>query len=241
MGKKPTIIILHGWGLSGARFEPLKKELTDSGYTVYAPDLPGFGNSGFPARALYLSDYADFLQAYIKKHSIRNPILIGHSFGGRVSLKFNFMFPGEVHALILTGTPGFTPVPKKRLILFITLAKIGKGIFSVWPLSVAQERIRNWYYYLVGARDFYRASGIMREIFKHIVQEDLNTALVAVRVPCLLVWGADDGITPVWIAEKMHSVISGSVLHILPDSDHGVSYKQPKRFVPFVTEFTESL
>jgi pimeloyl-ACP methyl ester carboxylesterase len=58
--EKPSIIILHGWGLSGEKFTGLQHELASLGYRVFAPDLPGFGKSIVPSRPYYLSDYVDF-------------------------------------------------------------------------------------------------------------------------------------------------------------------------------------
>jgi pimeloyl-ACP methyl ester carboxylesterase len=239
--KTSTIVILHGWGLSGERFRGLSDELSSLGYTVYTPDLPGFGKSEIPTKALYLVDYAEFLQSFLLQHAINNPILLGHSFGGRVSLKFTQMYPNKVKALILTGAPGVTPVPKRKLAVFVAVAKIGNFCLSIWPLNRMKDSVRQWYYYAVGARDFYRANGVMREIFKHIVQEDLMKPMQSVQSPTALIWGADDIITPFWIAEKMKTIIRGSVLISIPDSDHGVSYKQPTTFAKYVDEYLKTV
>lgn len=237
----PALIILHGWGLTASRFAPLANVLTKKGYRVFVPDFPGFGTSPMPTHPFTLSDYADFLGAYIHTHKLQSVVLIGHSFGGRVSLKYAMSQPSELFSLILTGTPGYTPIPRKKLLLFILLAKIGKFFFSMWPLTLIQEKIRLWYYYVVGAREFYRAQGVMRETFKLIVQEELTSAMQQVRVPCLLVWGALDSITPLWIAKKMHTIIKNSELIIIPDRDHGVPFKDPNTFVTNIEDFLRTL
>lgn len=239
--KKSPIIILHGWGLSREKFAPLGELLEKKGYTVFTPDLPGFGKSTPPPRPYHLSDYADFLRDYMRKNSIVNPVLIGHSFGGRVSLKYQMLFPKTINALILTGTPGYTPVPRKKLFIFVAIAKIGKFFLSLPVLNLLQENIRRWYYYVVGARDYYRAQGVMREVFKNIVQEDLASTMTTIVVPCALVWGEDDVITPVWIAKRMNTIIKGSKLIVIPEADHGVSYKSPERFVSAIGDFLKTL
>ncbi len=234
---RSAVVILHGWGLSGKTFIPLEQCLEKLGYCVYAPDLPGFGESGMPERPLTLTDYAHFLDEYLKKNRIKHPILIGQSFGGRVSLKYNQLHPKSVRALILSGTPGFTPIPKKKLLLFIALAKIGKLLFSIPPLSLFQDAVRRWYYYAVGAKEFFRAEGAMRETFKRIVQEDLVASMEVVDIPTLLLWGEYDIIVPVSIAERMHQVIAGSELIVIPEADHGVPFKQPEVFASYVKRF----
>lgn len=238
---KPPLVILHGWGLSGARFSDLTRELKNEGYRVFAPDFPGFGTSLVPSRAWTLSDYAQFLHEFTGEKKLTKPVLIGHSFGGRVALKFNAIFPGSVSALILTGVPGFTPIPKQRLMLFISLAKLGKLVFSVPPLSLVQNKVRRWYYYVIGAKEFYRAEGPMRETFKKIVAEELVGPMKMVTVPCLLVWGEGDIIVPPSIASRMQKAIGGSQLVLIPNVDHGVPFKEPKIFVSNIKRFLESL
>lgn len=238
---KSPIVILHGWGLSGKTFLPLVQCLKKQGYRVFAPDLPGFGTSTMPKRPLTLFDYAQFLDAYMKKYHIIQPILIGHSFGGRVSLKFNALYPKYTRALILSGTPGFTPIPKKKLIFFITLAKIGGFLFSIPPFHLVQDAVRRWYYYVVGAKEFFRAEGAMRDTFKRIVREDIVTCMESIDIPTLLLWGEYDIIVPLSIAERMHRLIVDSEFFVIPEANHGVLYKQPEEFASYVTRFLGKL
>lgn len=228
------IVILHGWGLSAKTFAPLAAELRRQHFQVFSPDLPGFGESVIPDRALNLEDYVTFLEMYFKKNHIEKPILIGHSFGGRVALKYQYQYPDSIHSLILTGTPGFTPIAKKKLAVFVAIAKIGK-IFFNFP------SVRNWYYYVVGAREYARAQGAMKETFKNVVSENLLDYMSSVRVPTLLVWGEQDIITPVWIAQKMKNVIHDAHVVIIPNADHGVAYKQPKEFFAAIYDFLLTL
>jgi pimeloyl-ACP methyl ester carboxylesterase len=108
-------------------------------------------------------------------------------------------------------------------------------------LSLLREAIRKWYYYAVGAREFTKAQGVMRDVFKHVVAEDLAGYMNAIHVPCLLVWGEDDRITPLWIAKRMNECIQGSTLITIPSADHGVSYKEPALFMKAIAPFLKSL
>lgn len=235
------IVVLHGWGLSAKTFEPLVAELKKHHVEVFAPDFPGFDSLHIPQKPFTLSDYVEFLHTYLERHHIVKPILIGHSFGGRVALKYQYTYPNNISALILTGAPGFTPVSRKKLSLFISIAKIGGTLFSLPLLYRLKDRVRLWYYYVVGARDFYRAEGVMRETFKNVVKEPLVTCMQNVRVPTLLVWGAKDLIVPVRIAEKMKETIAHSRLIIVPDGGHNVSYTSPKEFVRSIYDLLLSL
>lgn len=238
---KHPIVVLHGWGLSGTTFTPLVTQLRRHGFPVWAPDLPGFGNSRIPDKPLQLSDYAGFLADYFRAEHIERPVIIAQSFGGRVALKYQAIHPSNVRALVLTGTPGFTPIARKKLLLFVTIAKIGKLFFFIPFVHLFRDRVRSWYYYVVGARDYYRAEGVMRETFKRIVREELVSSMEKVHIPTLLVWGADDIIVPVSIAEKMKEVINGSRLIVLPHSGHAVSYRNPELFYEAIAPWLQSV
>ncbi len=238
---KNPIVILHGWGLSSRVFAPLVVELRKQHMSVYAPDLPGFGDSVIPDRALTLDDYVSFLEAYFKKNRITEPVIIGHSFGGRVALRYTLVHPKSAAALVLTGAPGYTPVPRKKLLLFIAVAKIGKLFFFIPLVSALRDHVRRWYYYVVGARDYYRAEGVMRDTFKNIVREELVTSMKTVQIPTKLIWGRDDVIVPVGVARRMQETIPGATLTVVPDVGHGLPYKHPKEFCAVVLPWLESL
>lgn len=238
---KYPVVILHGWALSAKTFAPLVSELKKHDIHAMAPDFPGFDSLHIPPKPLSLGDYAEFLDTYFRKRQIEKPILIGHSFGGRVALKYQSEHPKNVTALILTGAPGFTPVSRKKLALFITIAKIGGTILSLPVLYRLKDRVRLWYYYVIGARDFYRAEGVMRETFKNIVKESLVSCMENVRVPTLLVWGANDIIVPEQIARRMEKVIRGSKLAVLPREGHNVPFTNPALFAQTVVPWIQSL
>lgn len=235
--KQQDLIILHGWNLAGKRFDPLAVELKKLGYRIFAPDFPGFGAEPAPDTAWHVADYANFLNSYIKKHSIKKPVLVGHSFGGRVALKFTELYPAMVKKLVLTGTPGFSPIPSRKLRFFLVISKIGGFIFLLPGLKLVADRARKWLYYIAGAREFLRAEGSMRQTFKYIVSDDLVSAMSSVRVPCMLVWGELDSIVPVAIAKRMETQISGATLTVIPGADHGVPFRQAKQFAAEISKF----
>lgn len=235
--KQQDIIILHGWNLSGSRFEPLAQLLRQKGYRVFTPDLPGFGNEPSPKEPWHVSDYAEFLNVFIKKHDIQKPIFIAHSFGGRVALKFTHMYPGIPTKLVITGTPGYSPVPQKKMNFFLVLAKIGGILFLLPGLHLLADYARKVLYRLAGAREFYRAEGAMRQTFKNVVTDDLVEALRSVRVPCLLIWGETDSIVPVTVAEKMRDTIPHASLIIIPAIGHDMPFRHAKMFASYLWNF----
>lgn len=98
-----NIIFLHGWGGDSNQFLTFTN-LFLSNYTVYLIDLPAFGKSKIDT-VLSLEDYSNIISDFVKGIGIDNPIIIGHSFGGRIALKMLEM--NMNYKTILISTPGF--------------------------------------------------------------------------------------------------------------------------------------
>lgn len=239
--KNIPILILHGWNLSSDRFLPLKIEFEKRGYTVFCPDLPGFGENKTPQKPLYLSDYVNFVEKYIEENKLKKITLIGHSFGGRIGIKLAAQNSEYLHALILTGTPGIIPVPKSKVIFFLYLSKVGKIIFSLPILNLFKYKAQKFLYRFAKATDFYNTNEQMRETFKNIVKENLEIYLPEINTPTLLLWGKGDKIVSIDIAEKMNKLIKNSKLVEIKEARHGVPWTHPKEFIKEVDNFLETL
>src|SRR6056297_2953103 len=88
-GEGTPILILHGWGSSLVSWKKVQKELVNDGYKVYCPDLPGFGKSEKLSEAWNLDDYCKWVIDFCKFYNLNDLIIIGHSFGGRLTIKIN--------------------------------------------------------------------------------------------------------------------------------------------------------
>ena len=237
MSMKRPLVILHGWNLSAAKFIPLSRELKKLGYRIYVPDLPVFGKNQKVEKPLNLSDYAIFVEAYLKKHKISKAVIIGHSFGGRIALKMAAAKNGNLVALVLTGTPGFLPLPKIKVLFFMLLAKIG-GLFFSLPIINRLDRImRKILYRTAGASDFYHTKENMRQTFKNIVRTELFEYMKGIKLPTLLLWGRDDGIVPLSVAFRMSKTISRVQLQIINEAKHGVPWTHPEEFSRHLDRF----
>lgn len=239
--KNVPILILHGWNLSSTNFGALQKELINKGFKVYCIDLPGFGATKELKISYQLSDYVEFIKRFLEKNKLSKIILIGHSFGGRISIKLAAENPELVHALILTGAPGINPVQKSKILLFLFFARVGKLLFSIPIISILQDFARKLLYKAARATDFYNTNENMRETFKNIIREDLVTFMEIISTPTLLIWGKGDGIVPLGIAKKMNAIIKNSKLVIIDGARHGVPWTDPKEFAGKVEDFLKRL
>lgn len=225
-----AIVILHGWNLYSLKYQKLIGEFKKEGFSVFAPDFPGFGQSQLPNKPYSLSDYVTFLNNYLSQKGVGKIILIGHSFGGRVGIKFASLYPEKVEKIILTGVPGFRPAMNIKIIFFKIIAKIGKLIFYKSILKIFAPIFKKILYKLIGEYDYTKTSGVMRETFKKIINEDLTSPMSKIKSPTYLIWGSNDTITPIWIAKKMQAVIKDSKLITLTGEGHSAVYKNPELF-----------
>src|SRR3989344_7345008 len=85
-GSGPALLMLHGWMDTLSSFDAITKGLADS-HRIVRLDLPGFGGTEAPPDTWYISDFVSFVQHFIQKIGLDSYVLLGHSFGGRISIK----------------------------------------------------------------------------------------------------------------------------------------------------------
>ena len=84
--KGENIILLHGWGQNIEMMKPLGDHLED--YHITILDFPGFGESSEPNHSMTIYDYVEVLEILLDELNIHKPIIMGHSFGGRVAIVY---------------------------------------------------------------------------------------------------------------------------------------------------------
>ncbi|MBI5465034.1 alpha/beta hydrolase [Candidatus Gottesmanbacteria bacterium] len=231
--KKPAIIILHGWGSSSEAWQAPKELLEKHGFSVYIPDLPGFGKEPPPKRPWSVSDYVDFVLEYAGKNGLDKFCLIGHSFGGRIAIKLAALYPEKLTSLVLTGVPVRTRKSFKVL-TFNFLAKIGKILFLIPPLPFFAPWARKILYTCVGEWDYYKTEGVMRQTFKKIINENLSPFLQKINLPTLILWGEEDKVIPLETAYHLKEKIPQAELKIIKGGNHRFPYEQPEIFVKYM-------
>ena len=200
-GTGKDVVLLHGWGQNIQMMDPLGKLLKNCRITIL--DLPGFGSSMEPSFAYNISDYASLLHEFLKELKIDNPILIGHSFGGRIAIYYASTYP--VSKLVLFGSP-FIKRGNDSLKL-----KVFKNLKKIKFLNNLAEVMKNH----LGSEDYKNASGVMRQILVNTVNTDLSSNASKITCPTLLIWGNNDEAVPVSEAKKLESLINDSALIVL--------------------------
>ncbi len=107
-GTGPPVLLLHGWGVSSALFQPTMAGLKHA-FTLIAPDFPGFGSTTPPPTAWSVNDYAVWVVHVLDSLHISQVHVIGHSHGGRVAIKLASQWPERVVKLVLADSAGIRP------------------------------------------------------------------------------------------------------------------------------------
>ena len=208
-GAGRPVVLLHGWGGSIASFAPVHKHL-ETRFSVCSIDLPGFGLSDPPRTAWSTLDYADCLVRFFLKAGIENPIILGHSFGGRIGIRLAASIP--VRKLVLIDSAGIRPHRTWRYYVKVYTFKTGSRILRLPIIRLFTADLLEQMRRRVGSQDYQNASPRMREILVKTVNEDLRDALPRIKCPTLLVWGEQDAATPVADAVLMNQLIPDSGL-----------------------------
>lgn len=205
-GEGLPLVFIHGWGLGQHAYKRALKRLVRLGCQVYAPALPGFGGSAeLPAGRFDLDGYASWVNGFLDAVGIDEPVfLVGHSFGGAVSIQFAHDHQGRVRTLVLVNsvggsawsTPGASGLVKSMAqrplwdwgIHFPSDILPIPHITRVLPV-ILEDAIPNL---LRNPRAMWRAAQLARSA-------DLTSELEALRrrqLPVVVLWGDQDRIIP---------------------------------------------
>jgi pimeloyl-ACP methyl ester carboxylesterase len=227
------IVFLHGWRskkeIWNKTIEDLKFQSKD--VNIYALDLPGFGKSPDPKTDFTVGDFAGLVKGFAEELGLKNIIIIGHSFGGRVAIKLAAQTPSLVKKLVLVDSAGFAPRSGKKK-LFKSIANITKFLFQPGFM----QPLRKWVYQMIGAED-YLATPSLQKTFVNVTNEDLSRDMEKISNPTLIVYGENDSDTPAEYGNRMHKLISNSKLQFIKNAGHFSFLDQPEEFGKILQEF----
>ncbi len=227
LGEGVPVVMLHGWGASAELVLPLAKKLVPLGYCTHVLDMPGHGNSPEPPVAWSVTDYAQLVVQYIQAQGLGQVHLFGHSFGGRVALVLGAEYPQVIRKIVLADAAGIrpkTPLSKK---IRLNIYKFTRDGLRTIGLSGLSDQLRRWYNTRYGSADFLATSGVMRETFVRVVNQDLSEYAKRISAPTLLIWGENDQDTPLWQAKQLERLIPDAGLAVYPHAGHYSYLEQP--------------
>ena len=149
------------------------------------------------------------------------PVVVGHSFGGRVAVVRQFSRPGSASGLVLSGAPLLRSGERRKPPLAYRLARFANRIGLLSDEKMERERQRR------GSADYRAARGVMRDILVKVVNESYERELSGLGVPVHLLWGAKDTEVPVRIAEEAEKIIAAAGTPVTTEILEGVGHHVP--------------
>ncbi len=220
----PTLVLLHGWGRSLNALRPMG-ELLATACKVVLIDLPGFGLSPLPREASNdgggwgTYEYSERVKRFLDAAGIQSCILIGHSFGGRISVQLAARYPELTKGVVLIGSHGLkrkrAPIDVLRLKGIKLLGSFAKKIDG----ATGTRLFAHYFAPRFGSAD-YKAAGDLRKTLVNTVNEDLSAQASQIKAPTLLLWGENDTQTPLDLARSFKTRIADSELHTFPHKGH---------------------
>lgn len=212
------ILILPGWGHTRTTFFNIINHFKEN-HTVYILDYPGFGNSPIPNKDLTIYDYTNLIRGFIKEVIKDSPIIIAHSFGGRISTLLTGYYKENIKKLILIDV---APIKKKKTLkqfLREKTYKFLKKLLKFVPL-LKREYYRQKLLNHFGSSDYNSLPNGMHQTFKNIISKDLKCYLNKCEAETLIIWGEKDKATPLKDAYTINKLIKDSALIIYPKASH---------------------
>jgi len=230
------VLLLHGWGSSFDVYKGVMNALSDRCRLV-ALNFPGCGNSETMEKPWNLDNYCEFVIKFCESVGLNNPILIGHSHGGRVILKLTATKQMNLPKIVLLDSAGLIPQKSKKQ---KRRAKNFKMIKKVLTAPVIKnfsgdllEKARKHY----GSADYNAAPPVLRQTMVSLVNTDLRDILPNISCPSLLIWGENDTATPLSDAKIMESLIPDAGLCVIKGTGHYSFCEKPYEANAILREF----
>ncbi|MEP7000359.1 MAG: alpha/beta hydrolase [bacterium] len=228
---RTRLVFVHGLGVSVRYFEPTMLELARE-HPIAGLDLPGFGRSGRPPKALDTPGLAKALADWLDARGIGPAIFIGNSYGCQIIVELAFQEPSRVVGLVLNAP---------------TMDPAHRTIFGqLWRVLV-DIPLEPWRLGFIVARDYLRARPLrLLATLRHALADHIEEKLPDIVAPTIVVCGAQDPVVTVaWAAEAARLVgmsshgAAGATLSVVPSAAHALPYDNPVVLANLVDGFVK--
>lgn len=223
------IVALHGWAYETEKWKPFLRKLELSGISASILKIPGLTSK--LDEVWTMKDYVDWLSG--KLQGKKNLVLLGHSFGGHLALRYTSRYSSQIASLILVDSSGIKDnslFMKTKRAVFLVLAKMGKLVFK-------KEAFRKILYKLTRERDYFEANPTMRQTMRNVARDDVRPFLELINVPTCIIWGEKDSVVPKRFSNILYKEIRGSKLNIVSGAKHSPQFTHKDKVVEIIKEF----
>jgi pimeloyl-ACP methyl ester carboxylesterase len=253
------VLLLHGGGLdaAGLSFQKTIPALAKR-HRVFAPDLPGFGQSDPMPVTWRVEECVEFVGRFLDALGLKRVSLVGVSMGGAFAVGFTLLAPERVERLVLVDSAGLGSEIPGGLLSYLrvqmplldelswtavtasrTLTRRNLGTALLSQKELFSEEVLDQYLRLArraGAGTAFRQLQRSEYQWKGMRTNYLGQ-LSEIKVPTLLVHGMEDRIVPVTWAERAHRLIKNSTLELIPECGHLPPIEKPDLFNRMIRRF----
>jgi pimeloyl-ACP methyl ester carboxylesterase len=241
MGDGPPILLLHGISSHSAAWQRVMDVLSTR-YTIIAWDAPGYGDSAMPEKPLHIADYARIGKDLIEALGFSSVVLVGHSFGAMVAIKWAHCYPETVNALILADVTfghGNRDQDWRQ-----QQQNERAQLMRLSPEDYAKKRVPRLLSPHATPEVVAEAETIVSRLHNVgyqaaltvLFETDQRTKVPTLRQPTLVVWGRHDVVTPYENAEWIRTQLGSSIV-LIEDAGHWCYFEKPVEFCHAMEDF----
>tara|TARA_B100000315_G_scaffold19984_1_gene17587 strand:- start:1541 stop:2269 length:729 start_codon:yes stop_codon:yes gene_type:complete len=234
--KKPSILLMHGSGLTHIVWSLHEQFYTTQGYNVLSVDLPGHGNSEGPSLKS-IEEISDWIKSLMNVLDIKKLIIIGHSQGSLVGIDFAARYPDLINSLVLAAGSYKMPVNQD----LINYAEAGDEKAVLLMMKWGYEGSKAF----IGGNPVKKIINSFREI-REVLAVDLNAcnnykggkeSLEKINCSTLCIFGDLDKMVPLEVGNKMSSMIKNAEKKVINNCGHMIIFEKAFEMRQIVKEF----
>lgn len=240
-GSGPTVILLHGLGGSTQNWMFTVGPLAEK-YHVLVPDQIGFGKSDKPTTNYRIRTYVDFLDQFCKQLKIDRVTLVGNSLGGWIAAAFTIAFPTRVERLVLVDSTGYAPPANFDYQSLYALNPATKEGMRALAAKVFYSKTYSSDAFVdqilaqrMSAGDGYTINMLIESVIRK--EDFLDGGMQSIKQPTLIIWGREDGLTPLNDGERFKKEIPNSKLVVIEQCGHAPQVEKAAEFNAAVLKF----
>jgi len=230
-GNGAPVVLLHGLGSDSSEWSWVSGGLT-SRWRLIMPDQIGFGQSGKPHLRYRTGTLVSFLEGLFEALRVERASVIAHGISGNAAVAFAAAHPAQVDRLILvsagfllesTGIELLNPATREESRSLTTRIRHESNSLladQVWAEFMASS-LANQGLIDAARRGEDPAAGLLKGL----------------RLPVLVIWGREDGLTPLETGERVHAAIPKSQMVVMEKCSHSPQREQPKLFATIADKF----
>lgn len=238
MNKPKYFLILHGWNHDSSYWSNAKEQLQSTGLELIILDLPGFGKESLPSSDWSIPDYAKWVENYLSIKNIsqnqKEVVLLGHSFGGRISAYIASKNPSWIHTLILYAAPVLYR-PSQTAKAVIKLNKFAKSLIG--ENTFIKDKVGN----RINPELKHADHNDLGKVYRNAINFDQTVLLPKINVPTHLIHGTKDLQVDIKIAKEAAKLINNSQLHEVQNEGHNIHLENPTLFYGIVRSIISQL